>query len=137
MDQVIAVVNGDLVLESDVDEEKRLDAFQPFSHPADEFSRADAINRLIDRTLILQEAKLQPGAKVTPAEVKAELDTLRKTIPACREYHCETDAGWKKFVEAQGFTIPELDQLWTQRMEILKFVEIRFRAGHPHLAGAD
>ena len=63
VDQVIAVVNGDLVLESDVEEEKRLDAFQPFSHPADEFSRADAINRLIDRTLILQEAKLQPGCR--------------------------------------------------------------------------
>ena len=36
---VVAIVNGDLILESDVDEERRLAAFQPYSSPAGGFSR--------------------------------------------------------------------------------------------------
>ena len=129
VDQVIAVVNGDLILESDIDEERRFDIFQPLNDPGDKFSRQKAVDRLIDRTLILQQAKLQPDDKVTLDEARAQLQTLRKDIPECKQYHCETEDGWKKFVAAQGFTIPEVEERWRQRMEILKFIEIRFRSG--------
>jgi hypothetical protein len=128
VDQVIAVVNGDLVMESDVDEERRFEAFQPLGAPGG-FSREQAIDRLVDRDLILQQARLQPDDAVSMDAVKAELDKVRKDIPACQQYHCETEAGWTKFVEAQGFTVPELEAEWRQRMEVLKFVEIRFRSG--------
>jgi len=53
---------------------------------------------------------------------------LRKDLPACKNV-CETDAGWEKFVASHGFTMPELVERWRQRMEILKFIEMRFRAG--------
>lgn len=129
IDQVIAVVNGDLVLESDVERERRFGAFQPVASPAGDFSRKVAIERLIDRALILQQAKLQPDQAVTPAEVQVELTQLRKEIPACKQYHCETDAGWTKFVSDQGFTVPELNEWWQERMQILKFIEMRFRMG--------
>lgn len=129
VDQVIGIVNDDLILESDVDEERRFAAFQPFNNPSGSFSRDQAIERLVDRDLILQQAKMQPDNRVTEAEATAQLDQLRKDIPACRQAHCETDSGWQKFVAAQGFTVPELTQRWQQRMEILKFVEQRFRAG--------
>ncbi len=129
VDQVIAVVNGDLVLESDVDEDRRFQAFQPFRAETT-FSRQQAIERLIDRLLIVQQARLQPDLAVSDAEVNAQLQLLRKDIPACRqEYHCETDAGWARFVHDQGFTMEELTERWRQRMEILKFVEERFRSG--------
>ena len=129
VDQVIAVVNSDLVLESDVDEDRRFQAFQPLTNPGEQFSRADAVKRLIDRALILQQAKLQPDDSVTLAEAQPQLQELRKDIPACKQFQCETNAGWQKFVAAQGFTLPELEERWRQRMEILKFIEIRFRAG--------
>lgn len=130
VDQVIAVVNDDLILESDVDEERRLGAFQALGVASSNFSRAKAIELLVDRALILQQAKLQPDLGVSDDELNRELTTLRKVIPACRaEYHCETDAGWQRFVEAQGFTMDELRERWRQRMSILKFVEIRFKAG--------
>ena len=48
-------------------------------------------------TLILQQAALQPEDAVTDAELDAQLATLRKDIPACKQYHCETDAGWQKY----------------------------------------
>jgi peptidyl-prolyl cis-trans isomerase SurA len=129
IDQVIAVVNGDPILESDVEEERRFGAFQPITSPEGDFSRTQAIERLIDRELILQQARLQPDQAVTPAEEKVELDQLRKDIPACKQYRCETDAGWEKFVHDQGFTMQELTDRWQQRMQMLKFVEMRFRMG--------
>ena len=129
MDQVIAVVNGDLVLESDVDEERRFAAFQPFNDKSKPFSRATAIERLVDRSLILQQEKLQPQTPITDADVNAELVTLRKDIPACKQYQCQTDAGWQKFVAAQGFTMQELTERWRDRMRVLRFIEMRFKMG--------
>ena len=126
-DQVIGVVNGDLILESDVNEERRFEAFEPFTAPG-AFSRDRAVSRLIDRTLILQQAKLQPDQVVTTEQAEAQLQMLRKDLPACKNV-CETDAGWQKFVADHGFTMPELVQRWQQRMEILKFIELRFRSG--------
>jgi peptidyl-prolyl cis-trans isomerase SurA len=128
IDQVVAVVNGDLVLESDVDEERRLQAFQPFRDES-QSSRSQRVERLIDRTLILQQEKIQPQPAIPDAEVTAQLDALRKEIPACKEYKCETDAGWQKFIADQGFTMPELIERWRERMEVLRFIEQRFRMG--------
>ena len=128
VDQVIAVVNGDLILDSDVDEERRFQAFQPLRATGN-FSREKAIDRLIDRDLILQQTKVQPADEVTDAEVAEQLLALRQAIPECKQYHCETEAGWTRYVQAQGFTLAQLTERWRQRMEILKFIELRFRMG--------
>jgi parvulin-like peptidyl-prolyl isomerase len=129
IDRVIAIVNGDLILESDVDEEKRFAAFQPFSTGGKDFTREKAVERLINRTLILQQSRLQTIGGVKDEAVAAQIQTLRKDIPACKQYHCETDEGWKKFVADQGFTETELQQRWKQRMEVLSYIENRFRMG--------
>src|SRR6267154_2202316 len=52
LDRLVAVVNGDVILESDVDEERRLEEVQPFRTVAT-FTRDRIIERLIDRALIL------------------------------------------------------------------------------------
>ena len=129
VDQVIAVVNGELILESDIDEERRFEAFQPFRGAVGPTSRAELINRLIDRALILQQAKLQPNDRVTVIEAQDQLKTIREDIPACKSFHCNTEAGWQKFVQDQGFSLPQINELWRQRMEILRFIELRFRSG--------
>jgi peptidyl-prolyl cis-trans isomerase SurA len=128
LDRVAAIVNGQLILESDVDAERRMAAFQPFTM-AKTLTRDQLINRLIDRALIEQQMALQPEAPITDAEVDDELATLRKSIPKCAAYHCETEAGWEKFVADQGFTMQELKDRWKQRMEVLRFIEERFRMG--------
>jgi peptidyl-prolyl cis-trans isomerase SurA len=129
LDRVVAIVNGDIILDSDVDEERRLSAFQPYRDRRTDFSRDKAIERLINRDLILQQAKLQPQDPITDEQVKKDLDGLRKTIPECKEYACETDAGWQKFLQANGFTPQELRERWRSRMEVLRFIEERFRMG--------
>jgi peptidyl-prolyl cis-trans isomerase SurA len=128
LDRLVAVVNGDVILESDVDEERRFEEIQPYRAAADS-TRAKIIERLVDRTLILQQAVLQPEDAVSDMELDAQLATLRKDIPACKQYHCETDEGWEKFLGDHGFTVEEFGSRWRQRMQLLKFIEVRFRNG--------
>ncbi|MGA1980872.1 MAG: peptidylprolyl isomerase [Acidobacteriaceae bacterium] len=128
LDRVVAIVNGDLILESDVDAEERFAAFEPLTEPAP-VSREELIDRLIDRAVILQQMALQPQAPIPDVRVDGELATLRKSIPRCAAYHCETDAGWAKFVADQGFTMDEVSERWRQRMQVLEFIEDRFRMG--------
>jgi len=130
LDGVVAVVNGDVVLESDVDEERRFEKIQPYRGSLNEFSRDRAVQRIIDRTLILQQAALEPEeVAVTDAELDKQLQTLRKDIPACKAYRCETDAGWAKFLGDNGFTVSEFQDRWRKRMSLLRLIEIRFRSG--------
>jgi parvulin-like peptidyl-prolyl isomerase len=128
LDRLIAVVNGDVILESDVDEERRFEEVQPYRSAA-RFSREKIIERLIDRALILQQAALQPEDAVSDKELDAQLATLRKDIPACKQSNCETDEGWKKYLGDHGFTGEEFRARWRLRMQLLKFIEARFRSG--------
>lgn len=128
LDRVVAVVNGDLILESDLDEEQRMAAFQPFRDRS-VVTRDQLVERLIDRDLILQQLRLQPQPPITEEQVDSEFTALRKNIPECVKFSCETEAGWEKFIAAQGFTLEELSSRWKQRMEVLRFVEARFRMG--------
>ena len=128
LDRVVVVVNGDLILQSDLEAEQRFAAFQPFRDQS-AVTQEELVERLIDRDLILQQLRLQPQPPITDEEVDAELATLRKTIPECAAYHCETDAGWEKFAADQGFTLDEVRERWRRRMEVLRFIEERFRMG--------
>ncbi len=128
LDRLVAVVNGDVILESDVDEERRFEEVQPYRTVA-ESTRAKLIERLVDRTLILQQAALQPEDAVTDKELDAQLATLRKDIPECKQYKCETDEGWKTYLARHGFTVEEFSLRWRQRMQLLRFIQVRFRNG--------
>ncbi|HZY64235.1 MAG TPA: peptidylprolyl isomerase [Edaphobacter sp.] len=129
LDKVVAVVNDDLILESDVEEEKRFESIQPYRGNVDN-SREQLVRRLIDRLLILQQAQMEPEETgVSDQELDEQLKTLRKDIPECKQYHCETDAGWEKYIADHGFTMAEFRKRWRERMELLKFIEVRFRNG--------
>lgn len=128
LDRVVAVVNGDVILESDVDQERRFEEIQPYKG-APNFSRDRAIQRLVDRDLILQQSELMPEDAITDSALDAQLAKLRNDIPTCKQYHCETDAGWQKFLGDRGFTVDEFRERWRKRMELLRFIEVRFRNG--------
>lgn len=128
LDHIVAVVNGDLILESDVQTEQRFDAFQPLRAETTE-TRDKILERLIDRDLILQQMKDQPQPAIPDAEVDAQLAMVRKDLPECAAYHCDTDAGWTKFAAEHGFSVAEVRDRWRLRMEVLRFIEQRFRMG--------
>lgn len=129
LDRVIAIVNRDILLESDLDAEVRFAAFQPlFSQGGD--PREEAMARLIDRTLVAQQMKLRGNAPViTDEKVTTQLTQLRQSLPECEKYDCTKDAGWAKFCADHGFTPALVQERWRLRMQLLAFVEQRFRAG--------
>lgn len=129
LDRVVAIVNDDLILDSDVNEELRLQAFDPFHARSEKLSNARAIERLINRDLVLQQLKLQPEEAPSDAEVNKQIDELRRDIPACTQYHCETKEGWDRFLAANGFTEASFFARWKERMAVLSFIEDRFQLG--------
>jgi hypothetical protein len=129
LDHVVAVINGSVILESDVQEEMRLAVLQPFSEPGRNTPKR-ALQRLIDRDLILQQMRTaEELTPPSPEDVLQRVNELRSLIPECTQYHCETDAGWQAFLNAKGLTQKEVEAHWKQRMMILAFIQSRFGSG--------
>jgi peptidyl-prolyl cis-trans isomerase SurA len=131
LDHVVAVINGSVILESDVNEEMNYAVLQPFSINNGRNTPQRALQRLIDRALILQQMKTGGDTVTppTPEEVQQQIHELRGLIPECMAYHCQTEAGWQAFLAARGLTQKEVEQHWAQRMLILSFIQSRFGSG--------
>jgi len=131
LDHVVAIINGDVLLESDVREEMRFGALQPITVPLGQNTQIRAAQRLISRTLMLSQMQQQQkfNYSVSDEELKQNLGDLRKQIPACREMHCTTEEGWQAFLKLNGLTEQEVNRRWRERLEILKFIQVRFSSG--------
>ena len=130
IDRVVAIVNGQIVLDSDVQEEHRFEAIQPY--PQDNgngITRDREIERLINRALILQQARLETEDTTTDVDVDKEIAKLRETLPGCKPDLCATDAGWSRYLHDHGFSVEEFRIRWKQRMQTLAFIQERFGAG--------
>jgi peptidyl-prolyl cis-trans isomerase SurA len=130
LDHVVAVINGAVILQSDVHEEMSYAVLQPFSAAGATNTPQRALERLIDRDLILQQMQTaETVTPPTPEEVQQRITQLRGVIPECARYHCETDAGWQEFLKAKGLTEKEVEAHWRQRILILSFIQSRFGSG--------
>ena len=130
LDRVIAVINGDVILLSDAVEEEHFVELQPYRSPGEGTAQQQALQHLINRTLILQQLKEQQNPiQVSDADLKKQIDDLRKHLPACAAAKCESEAGWKAMLASHGFTEEEFNERWRKRMTVLSFIEQRFRPG--------
>ncbi len=129
VDRIAAIVNGDIVLESDIEEEERFTRLYPYGDGEGKPLREQSLTRIIDRQLILQQEKGFPQTPVTDDEVAKEENDLRNDLPACGNAKCKTDAAWKSFLETYGFTEDELRARLRLRVQVLRFIETRFRSG--------
>jgi peptidyl-prolyl cis-trans isomerase SurA len=131
LDSVVAVVNGQAILQSDIDDDIQLSVLDPAPGAPGALTRQRALEELISRALIQQQIRQGDLAAVQPseAEVAARLDEIRKQLPACVRADCSTDAGWRAFLTAQGLTQYRVEAYLRNRMEILRFIEQRFRQG--------
>ncbi len=128
VDRIVATVNGDLVLESDVEEEERFTRLYPYGGGEGKTLRDQATTRLIDRTLVLQQLAGFPQTPVTDDQVAKDEEDLRKDLPACAHADCTSAGGWQKFLAQDGFTEEELRARIRQRIQVLHFIEQRFRS---------
>jgi peptidyl-prolyl cis-trans isomerase SurA len=131
LDKVVAVVNNQAILASDIDHEIRLSVLDPNRGGMGILTPTHALDQLIGRALIQQQIRQQDLQSTEPgnAEVAARLTEMRTELPACVREHCATDAGWQAFLSAHGLTAGEVETYLRYRLEILSFIEQRFRQG--------
>jgi hypothetical protein len=131
LDRAVAVVNKHVILASDLDDEIRLSVLDPNTVPQVEITRQQALDQLISRAVIEQQIRQQDMPAVEPSqdEVDARLHEIRTELPICVRQNCASDAGWKAFLAAHGLTAGRVEAYLRYRLEILRFVEQRFRQG--------
>ena len=131
LDRVVAVVNNQAILASDVDDEMRLSILEPRTQARISESPRVALQRLISRTLIQQQIRDEEAQATAPSadDVAARLATLRKELPACISGNCVTDDGWNAFLASHSLTQQRVETYIRNRLEILRFIEMRFRQG--------
>jgi peptidyl-prolyl cis-trans isomerase SurA len=131
LDRVVAVVNNQAILQSDLNNEMRLSVLEPRVRARGTETPQAALQRLISRALIeqqIQQEALQATA-LDKKEIDSRLMELRRQLPACVHADCATDAGWQEFLKNHDLTEDEVEAYMRRRMEILHFIERRFRQG--------
>jgi len=136
IDRVVAIVNGAIILDSDINEELRFEALNldekqlgPATETVDVPDRSATLERLINRELILQQIRIEPHSDVSDEDLNDEISELRTSLPACKRYDCKTDAGWHAYLESIHVTEAAFRTHWRDRMQVLAFTERRFRMG--------
>jgi peptidyl-prolyl cis-trans isomerase SurA len=131
LDEAVAVVNKRLILASDVDDEIQLSVLEPNVAGQGPLTRREALDRLISRTLIEQQIRKEDAEAAEPTEkqLDARLMEIRSQAPACVRAGCASEAGWEAFLAKEGLTERRVEAYFRYRMEILRFIEQRFRPG--------
>jgi peptidyl-prolyl cis-trans isomerase SurA len=130
LDHVVAIIGASVILQSDVIQEMHLSALEPLQILPGQNTPATALRRLIDRTLILEQMSEQGQPIDTPTpDVQKAVADLRKTIPACEQNRCGTEEKWDYFLRTNDLNPELVEQRWSQRMAILRFIDLRFRSG--------
>jgi peptidyl-prolyl cis-trans isomerase SurA len=130
LDHVVAIVGSSVILQSDVVQEMHLSALEPLMVLPGQNTPASALRRLIDRTLILEQMREQGQPIDTPLpEVRQAVAELRRTLPACEHDNCGTEQKWNYFLRTNDLNPELVEERWSQRMAILRFIDLRFRSG--------
>ncbi len=129
LDSVVAIVNGTVLLESDVEQERRFESLQLL--PANQNNDTHAAEHLITRTLILQQMQQenQKAPNITQADVDKFVAELKKQLPGCLPTRCQSAAGWASYLAERGMTPAEVDARWHERLVVLDYLNQRFRTG--------
>ena len=131
LDRAVAVVNNHVILLSDLDDEIRLSVLDANQAGQSALTPQRALEQLISRALIEQQVREEDMQSIEPSqeEVNARLDEIRKQLPVCVRQNCASDAGWKAFLKLHGLTEERVEEYVRYRLEILSFIEQRFRQG--------
>ncbi|KAA6465422.1 peptidylprolyl isomerase [Acidobacteria bacterium AB60] len=131
LDRVVAVVNNQAILWSDITDALHVSALEPRTLNQGPPNPRAALEQIISRDLIQQQIRQEDATAAMPADkdVQARLAELRKSLPACVHMQCATDTGWKAFLESHDLTQTQVEEYLRRRLEILAFIEKRFRQG--------
>ena len=122
VDKMVATVNAgvrtDLITYSDLLWQLALQPDTPLDNPRSSHLN-DALRKLIDQRLILQEAEKLPTIAPTPKEVSDARDELARYFSSPAEF--------QQRLQRVGLTSEKLDEILEQRLKMEKYLSFRFQ----------
>src|SRR5215469_12407521 len=130
LDRVVAVVNYQPILWSDITNEMRFAVLDP-DEVSGTVTPQRALQQLISRALIQQQIRQEDASAALPSkeDVQSRVNDVRKELPVCVRMNCANDAGWQAFLKTSGLSASQIESYLRLRLQILRFIEIRFRQG--------
>lgn len=122
VDRVVASVNEDPVLASDVEDAAHIEALMQ-DKPAADVAPADlkaALDRLIDRALLRQQMSTQPENLSLP--VRQRLAEIRAALPGA-----DSPAKWTAILAAYRVDEQKLKKYLEDQLELVHFIDARLR----------
>ncbi len=124
VDRMVAVVNKRVILESELDQNVRVECLLQ-GKSLDKFTateRAGVLDQLIDRALLEQQIMTADVLDPTPAELASQLSQVRQQVA-----NGNTDEGWKAALAAYGLSQQDVEEHLISEFRLLRFVDLRFR----------
>jgi parvulin-like peptidyl-prolyl isomerase len=124
LDRVVVVVNKGIILASQWDEAIRFEALSS-GRAVNTLTDSEcdaALDRLVDQELILQEIALTTYRAVSAAEVDAKVANLRHQLAPAAD-----DQQWRSLLTSYGLTEDDVRSHIAGYLDILRFVDLRFR----------
>lgn len=119
VDRLVATVNNQPITQSEILWQIALDPAGPTGPPQPALYSA-VLHQLIDLKLLDQEAEKLPANEITDADIDRYSDTLMKQFPS--------EAEFRKRLAPVGLTNEIMRERVRHRLEILHFIDFRFRA---------
>jgi peptidyl-prolyl cis-trans isomerase SurA len=126
IDRIVATVDNDVVLESDLDVALRFQALVKGT-PAAGASAAESaqeLQRLIDQSLLRAQMSRASFPPASQDEISKAVADLRARIPGAA-----TPEGWQAALTAAGLSERDVEERVTAQIEISHFIDLRFRPG--------
>ena len=125
VDRMVAVVNRHVVLQSELEQEVRIDVMLR-GLPLGQATGAEMdamLDRLIDQSLLQQQIMNTAMIDPRPEDLKEALRNLRSQVPGA-----EKDEQWQAMLAAYGVTERDVEVHIASQMRLLRFIDLRFRS---------
>jgi len=124
VDRIVAVVNGNIILQSDWDEALSFEALlakRSLLTFSDNDRRA-VLDRLIDQELLREQSKSADFPHASDAEVAGRIAAARKLYP-----EAASEAAWESILRKYHLTERELKVHVRQEIDLMRLVDARLR----------
>jgi len=124
LDQIVATVNGHVILQSDWEDAMRYEAFIAGRHPGEitGTDRKAALDRLIDQELLREQIHASDFQRATDEEVAKRIQEVRKQYS-----DAGGDEGWHSLLARYGLTEAGLKERVALQSDLMRLVDARLR----------
>ena len=116
IDRIVAKVDADIILLSDIRELQRYQQFVDGKSEADQ----EALDRLIDQWIVRNEAKAALFLQPKDEDVKRSLERLKKSFSTAEEF--------EERQRQSGLTDEDLERMLRSQLYLSNYLDSRFRA---------